>query len=584
MAIRKNQQQASRALPVLLDPFSALKWWMVPTLFLLLLFVYGPALQGPPLFDDHHLPVFSRLNLPSWTSYFRGVRPLFYLSLHINYLLSGRETLWYHFTNVSLHFLNGCLIYFILCKLLELARSSKLESSRLSLVGACIFLFHPLQTEAVAYISSRSENLSALFAYGSVALFVGSVRNKIGWRRAILILTLLAAGVLTKEHVCAIVAVIFVIDWWANGHRLSFAIKERWKLYAPLALGAVIVVPALIVFTSKSSQGSAGFAIREFVWYHYLFTQFKVIWIYVRLFLVPLDQSIDYGLPCVQSLFEPLVLLGLFGLLGWLTLAWKHREKYPLILLGTLIFFFSLGPTSSFIPILDMAAERRAYLPSLGLLLILVEFLRHQRQSVWKKTLPWCVIALLAFGSWWRSHVFGSEIALWKEASSSRPKNARAWRHLGRAYVMAGRCSEASAVYTRAAALEKPDETLYVSMAAALYCDHDYARATNAYREAIALSPRAITWANLANAYSSAGQWAEARAALEEAYRQDPNCAEAYRIAAEILLKFHNPEEAAAAYRKAIELDPSIWPSHVGLQAAEKAVFAARQAQGSSQK
>src|SRR5262245_32231666 len=70
--------------------------------------VYGPALQGPFVFDDFALPFrhpdFRSESLRDWMA---SVRPLLMLSYWFNYQLSGREsTLSYHVLTLLIHCLN----------------------------------------------------------------------------------------------------------------------------------------------------------------------------------------------------------------------------------------------------------------------------------------------------------------------------------------------------------------------------------------------------------------------------------------------------------------------------------------------
>jgi hypothetical protein len=148
-------------------------------------------------------------------------------------LLAGTDTWPYHLTNVMLHFFVGGLVYFILRKALELTGSARREASLLALFGSLVFLFHPLQTEAVAYIASRSESLSTLCAYGALALLLAVGDAPIGWRRAALILGLLAAGTLVKEHVVAMAAVVLLVDWWLKGRGADRGAGDRLVRDAP---------------------------------------------------------------------------------------------------------------------------------------------------------------------------------------------------------------------------------------------------------------------------------------------------------------------------------------------------------------
>src|SRR5882724_9201039 len=121
--------------------------------------VYGPALHGPFLFDDAYLP----MNVPMWAhgsflGSLRGLRPLLMASYWVNENLAGADTTQYHAWNIFIHFLNALLVYFVVRKLLRLAAAPE----HLALFAAGLFLLHPLETEAVAYIAGRSDSLSSL--------------------------------------------------------------------------------------------------------------------------------------------------------------------------------------------------------------------------------------------------------------------------------------------------------------------------------------------------------------------------------------------------------------------------------------
>src|SRR6266851_8198357 len=121
--------------------------------------VYGPALHGPFLFDDSYLP----MNVPAvkdgpLSLWIGGVRPLLMFSYWINYQSAGADATPYHVWNIFCHFLDALLVYFIVRKLLQLAGAPQI----LALFAGGLFLLHPLQTEAVAYIVGRSDSLCSL--------------------------------------------------------------------------------------------------------------------------------------------------------------------------------------------------------------------------------------------------------------------------------------------------------------------------------------------------------------------------------------------------------------------------------------
>src|SRR5439155_15401200 len=90
-----------------------------------------------------------------------------------------------------------------------------------------------------------------------------------------------------------------------------------------------------------------------------------------------MGQTVDYDLATSHSILDRGAILGLAGILALLGAAIYFRRRYPLACYGFLVFAIILAPTSSVIPIRDPIAERRVYLPMIGLLLIALEFIRR---------------------------------------------------------------------------------------------------------------------------------------------------------------------------------------------------------------
>ena len=59
--------------------------------------------------------------------------------------------------------------------------------------------------------------------------------------------------------------------------------------------------------------------------------------------------------------------------------AFRFRKLYPFASYGFFAFLLLLSPTSSFVPINDVLAERRLYLPFFALVVVSFEFLRRVR-------------------------------------------------------------------------------------------------------------------------------------------------------------------------------------------------------------
>jgi len=140
-------------------------------LTLLVCVAYGNTLQHSFHFDD----ISSILEKP----WIRGLdkipdfifsysqRPLVILSFNINYAISGFKEWSYHVFNISFHLIVVFLVYqsvkLILFHISQKNKSIVNESNQIPLLAALIFAVHPLNTQAVTYISSRSSIMATMF-------------------------------------------------------------------------------------------------------------------------------------------------------------------------------------------------------------------------------------------------------------------------------------------------------------------------------------------------------------------------------------------------------------------------------------
>ncbi|MGB9606180.1 MAG: hypothetical protein ACPL88_09940, partial [Bryobacteraceae bacterium] len=198
------------------------RWWIYPAAALgvlwLTLEVYRPALRGPFLFDDLYLPFTNPGLQQAPLRYWLGqIRPVLMLSYWISYRLGEMEPYAYHLFSVLAHLAAGLFVFLTARKILEAAQ---VEASRRQIFAgfvALLFLWHPLQTESVAYIAGRSEVLAGTFYLGALTLFVVRPGTAISWTRAAAVLSLYAAAVLSKEHAASLVAVLAITDLYWNG-------------------------------------------------------------------------------------------------------------------------------------------------------------------------------------------------------------------------------------------------------------------------------------------------------------------------------------------------------------------------------
>jgi hypothetical protein len=129
--------------------------------------------------------------------------------------------------------------------------------------------------------------------------------------------------------------------------------------------------------TSKGGQAGVGFNVVSTTGITattYLLTSFNVIWTYVRLLFLPINQNLDYDYPIAKTLFEFPTFLSFVGHLIVVGAAfWLYKKKGMLLIpFGVAWFYIGLSPVQSFVPIIDVIFEHRLYMPSIGIFLVFI--------------------------------------------------------------------------------------------------------------------------------------------------------------------------------------------------------------------
>ncbi|MBI5674655.1 MAG: hypothetical protein HZC48_02345 [Nitrospirae bacterium] len=93
-------------------------------------------------------------------------RPLTAVTFAINYYFGKLDTTGYHIFNLALHIANGVLLFFII-KITAgyLSYRDDKNTGLIALFSSLIFIVHPIQTESVTYIATRSALYLFLFAW-----------------------------------------------------------------------------------------------------------------------------------------------------------------------------------------------------------------------------------------------------------------------------------------------------------------------------------------------------------------------------------------------------------------------------------
>lgn len=371
-------------------------------LLLLGYWLFLPALSGPFFIDDavHLQKMATYGGITDWRTLqefvFSGTsgsgRPLSFLAMLIDDQYWPTKPYAFKHTNLMIHLLNGCLVFWFFLLLLRLLEYQG-RGEWLGLLAASLWLLHPIQLSTMMLVIQRMTlvmatfNLLGLIVYlkGRTRLRAGQVR--LGYSLMTLGLGLAGVlGILAKDPGVMVAAYVLVIEYILL--RDNTLLRERmWRVWSGVFLWGVLA--ALVVFFIYSWPGLEPlFLKRNFSAWERVLTEFRVLIDYAKIILVPQISSMgpfhdDYGVS--RSLLQPfstlICALLTCALLVW---AWCKRAALPVLSAAVIWFFVGHALEASIMPI-ELYFEHRNYLPmlliSLAIAWLILKFVQRSRMN-----------------------------------------------------------------------------------------------------------------------------------------------------------------------------------------------------------
>lgn len=356
---------------------------------------YLPGLTGHFIFDDGaniRLNPYLQMSSLDFSTLWQAAstggsnalsRPISMVSFAVNYYFFGMDPYYFKAVNLSIHLINGILVFFLarLLIMLHLRIRGEMDDQTASWIGiavAAIWLLHPFNLTGVLYVVQRMTSLAALFTLAGLALYMYGRKklldgNKSGFfamGAALFVFTPLAA--LCKESGLLLPALILVCE--ATLLRWSAPDRSSRRILAAF-LGLSVAVPLLFgsYFLSRNPDLILdGYAWRDFSLGERLLTETRVLWFYLHMIVLPnlgeMGLHHDDFLISRGPLSPWTTLPALAGLLLLAGGAFALRNKQPIITFGIAFFFVGHAMESTIIP-LELVFEHRNYLPMLGILI-----------------------------------------------------------------------------------------------------------------------------------------------------------------------------------------------------------------------
>ena len=611
-AVQRNINQRGKKLLDLSTSNFGLLAVLLIVVCAVVLAVHWPALSAQALsFDDsQYLTKNWLVQNPSWTSARRFLtevlepstvggyyQPLTMISLMFDYALGGRpDNLHsFHRTSLILHVVNTALVIVLLYLLFGQAWVA-------AAVGL-LFGLHPMTVEPIPWVGERKTLLAAFFALWCLILYVRYARKP---NRSLYIscLAMYVLALMSKPTSTPLPLLMLLMDYWPLG---------RWKWTTVLEKLPFIVVggiSAIITYISQSSAapalvaGGYGFErIPLILCHNIIFYLHKIIW--------PANLSSHYVFPEPLGLSDPMVLAGVIGTcilvpLLVISLRWTRAA-----LVGWLFFFVAIFPTIQVLRFSNViAADKFAYLPSIGLLMVVASLLNwfcgtgSAGKSIVRRMAVTITVLVLASGEavatrsylvHWRDTLSLSEhiltktpdapqarnmlglelqsqgkldqaISQYRRALQVKPNYVEAHNNLGIALQLQGKPDEAISHYRRALQIDPGYVEAHYNMGITFRAQGKHDQAINCYRQALRLKPYHVeAHSNLGSVLSAQGKFDEAIKHFRQALQVKPNFAEVHYNLGLALKSQDKLDEAIKHFRQALQVKPDLAEAHNNL-------------------
>lgn len=488
------------------------------------------------------------------TSYYR---PLLNVSFIIDAVRGGQDPGVYHSTNLILHLLASALIFLLLIKL------------KYPLIPSFLFglfiLVHPIVTPSAAWISGRNDSMITIFVTLSFIMFLLYLEADIQWKFILLPLHLLffAGSIFTKE--IAFVFPLVCISY------VYFFKKEK------------------NLFKTQYIIASTGWMVVGFIWFFMRLKAIENVKNPDEIGLGPILTNLPTLPAMIGKIFLPVKMIALAsfemfsiitGIIIMIAIAVyliksKKLDKNK-VMFGVIWFAMFLLPTFlvRIIYVEDFFdyAEHRAFLPMVGILIILIEILKDLKIDFKKPIFiipAFAVLIALSVRSYFYEQNFENRKAFWGHMVDIYPLKPRGYLDLGKAYFAENDLKTAESKYLRGIELNPRNKNLYIDITV-IYMRWNQLQKAEAYaRKSVDIDPTdALANYNYGKVLQLQGKHIESLKYYEVAIVKNPGFPQWYLDIG--VAYYHNRmlEKSVESYQKALRMAPNFALAYSNMGAA----------------
>ena len=474
-------------------------------------------------------------------------RPIVLVSYLANFAFFGEGAGSFHVLNVIVHAVNAVLVFIFM---LQLGISNLCSRSI-----AVVFALHPLTTETVYYISSRSESLMSFGVLISLIFYlIWSSHGKNRW--FIISLSGGIFAVLSKSVGVIFLPLIFLVEVYKSGVNIT---SKKLKFF----VGYLLVVGIYVSQVWGSISTAVGDPVRSLT--TQILTQIKVWVYYLFLLTSPYNLSVEHFFLEAESLEGLAIIASSIFLVSLAFLVFFFGER--LIRLGLGFSIITLIP-ASIVPLIVILNEHRIYLTILGFGIIIVSFL--QKFFLQKRKLAVLAFAVycicLVISSCQQGAVWRNGESLWQNAVKVAPRSFKAQLRWADSLVKNRNFAGAEKAYSHALSLRPGHPVAGNNLGQLFVTVGEFDKAIQAFNLVIEHDPDILqSRLNLAQLYLKNGKWVQAEKHYLEALRRGEDLGISEKKLGQISLSHRSdPIRAIDFFERALEKSPdsNTWISY----------------------
>ncbi len=355
------------------------------------------------------------------------------------YHLFGITPVPLHILSILLHITN-CILFFTIIKLLF--------DHRTALISALLFALHPINTEAITWISGNPYLFNALIFNICILTYLLYKRTK---KRNYLISSVIVfiggMGLIQTIWLVTIPLVIFIIEQTMIEKKFKPAISKQLLFYIiPLVVFGTLYIG--IKGTERLATRSIEHPMNQQTLKPVIEGGPYTIFTMASLYVYPKNLMIYYdGNPVTQTYYIAMYIFTLLYAVTILVLWNKNRTLSGLLL----ILIVLLAPTFSPIKVSWFLSERYLYYGTGFFALMIALLLLHLQKKIKNTILIYSVIVILAgvyaYRTMLRNADYKNSITLALKTIQLSPHSIRGYDDLGGTYLLSGQYQKAARLF-----------------------------------------------------------------------------------------------------------------------------------------